>query len=320
MEFVTTNNSSEESLEALIGRETALPISGPADHWIKHFREVPGVAAVLFYGSGLWKSSEETEDVIFDFYLLVDRFREFDPKLGLAVAGTLVPPNVYYQEQMFEGKQLRCKFAVLTVDQFVAAAHGKSFTPHIWARFCQPCRIPYAADDNLRNNLIAAFAQSVFIFHRRTLHLINECSLSDFWSAGLASTYADELRSEKEGRMVQVFEASKISYETRTRLILEQFPEMGQINEVGIVSTSFPNSKKRLYRLGLSLKRPLSKAVIVARLIKAGFTFQGGLDYARWKVEKHSGVRIEITEFQRRHPVVGGLQLFVKVLRRGGLR
>ena len=114
MKIATTDNSAEESLESLIDRETSQAIPGPAQHWIEHFREVPGVAAVLFYGSGLWKSEEETESVIFDFYLLVNRFREFDPKLGLAVAGTVVPPNVYYREQIFGDQKLRCKFAVLT--------------------------------------------------------------------------------------------------------------------------------------------------------------------------------------------------------------
>jgi hypothetical protein len=320
MNTASTQDTAEGSLETLIAEETALPLTGAARHWVEHFREVPGVASVLFYGSGLWQSEAEPEDMIFDFYLLTNHYRDFDPKRILAMAGTLIPPNVYYREQQFDGRTLRCKFAVMTVAQFSCAARGKSFTPHIWARFCQPCRIPHAATEELRQQLVTSLEQSVLMFHRRTLHLIGTCSLIDFWGAGLRSTYADEIRSEKKGRLNSLFNAAEDSYMARTRLALAQIPEMGGIVTNKEVRSNLSGRRKRLYQLGLRLKRPLTKMAIVFRFIKAGFTFQGGLDYARWKIERHSGVRIEVTDRQRRHPILGGLYLFVKALMRGGLR
>lgn len=320
MKTASTQDRAEGSLESLITEETALPLTGAARHWVEHFRAVPGVAAVLFYGSGLWQSDAEPDDVIFDFYLLTPRYRDFDPKRILAMAGTVIPPNVYYREEPFDGRILRCKFAVMTVAQFLTAARGGSFTVHIWARFCQPSRIPHAADETLRRELVAALAQSVMIFHRRTLHLIDTCSLVDFWSAGLRSTYADEIRTEKPGRLRSLFNAAEASYQARSRLALAQFPEMGAIDGNDGVRSNLTDSRKRLYRLGMRMKRPLAKVAVFFRFIKAAFTFQGGLDYARWKIERHSGVRIEVTDLQRRHPVLGGLYLFVKVLLRGGLR
>lgn len=320
MKTASTQATAGGSLETLIAGETALPLAGAARHWVEHFREVPGVAAVLFYGSGLWQSNVAPDEVIFDFYLLTRRYRDFDPKRILAIAGTMIPPNVYYREEEFEGRTLRCKFAVMTVEQFSSAARGSSFTPHIWARFCQPCRIPHAADEGLRQELVHAIAQSVLVFHRRTLHLVDSCGLMDFWGAGLRSTYADEIRTEKAGRLQSLFNAAELSYEARTRLALAHFPEMGTIAANGEVVSTVAGSRKRLYRLGLRMKRPLAKVAVFCRFIKAGFTFQGGIDYARWKIERHSGVRIEVTDRQRRHPVLGGLYLFVKVLMRGGLR
>ena len=35
-------------------------------------------------------------------------------------------------------------------------------------------------------------------------------------------------------------------------------------------------------------------ALSVLRLLKALFTFEGGLDYIAWKLERHSGQRIEV--------------------------
>jgi hypothetical protein len=64
----------------------------------------------------------------------------------------------------------------------------------------------------------------------------------------------------------------------------------------------------------------LGKGLNVARLIKASFTFAGGIDYLLWKVERHSGVRIEPTPFLRRHPLLGIWGVAWRLWRRGGFR
>jgi hypothetical protein len=58
----------------------------------------------------------------------------------------------------------------------------------------------------------------------------------------------------------------------------------------------------------------------VARLVKAAFTFQDGAQYLLWKIERHSGVTIEVTPWQRRHPVLASSVLFWKLYRKGAFR
>jgi hypothetical protein len=58
----------------------------------------------------------------------------------------------------------------------------------------------------------------------------------------------------------------------------------------------------------------------VARLLKAAFTFQGGADYAAWKIERHSGVKIQVTDWQRRHPILASITLLPKLLKKGALK
>ncbi len=58
----------------------------------------------------------------------------------------------------------------------------------------------------------------------------------------------------------------------------------------------------------------------VLRLIKAAFTFQGGADYIAWKIERHSGEKIILTDWQRRHPIIAGLLLLPALLRKGAIR
>jgi hypothetical protein len=308
-----------ETLETLVTRETAALAPHPTTHWVNRFRAMPGVAAVLFYGSGL-RDQAHDPDVVYDFYLLVHRYRDYAPGWFLAAGGSLVPPNVYYFEETVGSNRQRCKVAVLTVSQFCLHADDKALTPHIWARFCQPCRILFTESVELRTTLNEALVNCVVAFHRQTLHQVDSCSIGDFWSTGLRSTYADEIRSEKRTRGRSIYTANVEACRARTRLALLRLPEIGRLDDLGIVSSKIPPDRRNAYRRRLRLMRPVKKAVVVLRLLKAGFSFRGGLDYARWKVERHSGIRVEINDFQRRHPVLGGIVLFLKAVRLGTLR
>jgi hypothetical protein len=58
----------------------------------------------------------------------------------------------------------------------------------------------------------------------------------------------------------------------------------------------------------------------VPRLAKAAVTFEGGVDYALWKVERHSGVRVEAGPWQRRHPILAAVPLGWRAWRQGAFR
>ena len=68
------------------------------------------------------------------------------------------------------------------------------------------------------------------------------------------------------------------------------------------------------------MRRPLAKALAIAGLLKTAFTFQGWLPYVVWKLERHSGKRIELSERQRRRPLVYGWPVILRLLREGVLR
>lgn len=64
----------------------------------------------------------------------------------------------------------------------------------------------------------------------------------------------------------------------------------------------------------------LAKSVYLLRLVKSAFTFGDWLPYAIWKLGRHSGVYVELTERQRRHPLVWGWPVLFRLLRRQTLR
>ena len=50
------------------------------------------------------------------------------------------------------------------------------------------------------------------------------------------------------------------------------------------------------------------------------FTFSGGAEYLAWKIERHSGHKVELSDWQKRHPVIAGLVLLPQLLWRGTVR
>ena len=67
-------------------------------------------------------------------------------------------------------------------------------------------------------------------------------------------------------------------------------------------------------------RRRLGRPMNLLRLLKAASTFDNAADYVAWKVERHSGYRIEPSEFQRRHPLLAAPALYLKLRARGVLR
>lgn len=67
-------------------------------------------------------------------------------------------------------------------------------------------------------------------------------------------------------------------------------------------------------------RQRLGKPLNLVRLMKAIFTFDGAMDYALWKVERHSGVRPEVTDWERRHPLLAMPGLYRRLRKMNVLR
>jgi len=207
---------------------------------------------------------------------------------------SFIPPNVHYAEHVDgDGPTLRSKYAVMTLGQFSAWCDAGTRNPYIWARFAQPCRIVWVKDNSARRQVLAALDTAAHTAFGHGLYL----APSSPWEGLFANTYRTELRPENQNRAAQIVAADAAYYAELTRLLTGTQP----------IASSW------------QAKRILGKAWSLARLAKAAFTFQGGADYAAWKIARHSGVKIEVTDWQRRHPFLAGLMLLPKILRRKGL-
>jgi hypothetical protein len=66
--------------------------------------------------------------------------------------------------------------------------------------------------------------------------------------------------------------------------------------------------------------RPFLKFLYVLQLLKASLIFENGVEYALWKIKRHSGMEFTATEFQKKYPLIAGWPLLWKIYKAGGLR
>jgi hypothetical protein len=247
------------------------------------------VQAVLAYGSCL-RGVAATESLI-DLYLLTDGYHGVSASSLSRLACRLVAPNVYYAECAIGGTRYRVKYAVLPLARFARAMTAAN--PYFWARFAQPAALVYANGESSRDAVIAACATAVTTMYAHARGLAAGEDLLQTWASGFAATYATELRAEAgPARARQLVEANRDYYVEAARRL------------VGVAPRSANWRRKRI----------AGKCWAVLRLVKASFTFAGGADYLAWKIERHTGQKIVLAAWQRRHPVVAGLLLLPRLM------
>jgi hypothetical protein len=131
------------------------------------------------------------------------------------------------------------------------------------------------------------------------------------------------LRSEKHSSTVRLFDAAPEYYEAVTREALKSVftaikPLPGDLPEH--YRSNFSSWEKRRNRLTWQLRQIQGKVLSVLRLFKALFTFENGLDYVLWKIERHSGIRIESGKTLSRFPRLAGMVKLWRLFRKGAFR
>lgn len=285
-------------LDALVGAELCEPVNPRVVEIATAIAALyKGAArAVLFYGSCL--RQRELDGLMLDFYLIVSDYDAAWPGSWLARANRLIPPNVF----PFAHQGLAAKYAVLSEADFAVLNGPQATTVSVWARFAQPSRLVWAADDAARKAVVAAVAGAApTLFHfARPIAPSND--VLDIWRAGFAQTYGCELRAEREDRSGSIVDADPERY----RLFGEAIP-----------ATAI-DRKAALHRWR-KFKRH-GKRMSIVRLAKASFTFAGGVDYLAWKINRHAGTQIEIKPWQRRWPLLGAIVLVPRLLLQGAVR
>ena len=293
---------------------------GAVDALCRALRERHGdcVAAVLFYGSCL--RSGNPWDGLVDLYLIVDDYGRAHGSRLEALANALLPPNVYYLQLTDAGRTVRCKYAVLSAAQLCRAVSPRWFQSYVWGRFCQPVAMPWCRDANTASVVRAAVREAAATCLARALPMLpRQGSLLQLWQQALSLSYRTELRAEHSGRAADIASEGEAHFLALARELATLPGAEFRIEQDRYIA-HFPPHRRCASRLAWWLRTAQGKCLSVLRLVKALFTFEGGLDYLAWKLERHSGQKILVPERVRRHPLLFVWPFMLQLYRRGVFR
>jgi hypothetical protein len=259
----------------------------------------PGAArAVLFYGSCL--RERELDGLMLDFYLIVSDYRDAYRGIWLTIANTLIPPNVF----PFAHEGLAAKYAVLSEADFARLNGPEASDVSVWARFAQPSRLVWAADEAAREAAVAAVARAAPTLLAFAAPMTDRgADPLEIWRQGFALTYASELRAERQGRPGSIVDTDPARY-----LRFAAAAEAAEAAPMPRAAAAWKKFRRR------------GKLLSLVRLAKAATTFAGGADYLAWKINRHAGTTIAVRPWQRRWPILGALILLPRLFLRGAIR
>lgn len=290
------------ALAALVAEEIGKPVDPQVEAFARDIAAQYGASArtVLFYGSCL--RTAELDGQMLDFYVIVSDYREAYEGSWLPFANRHLPPNVF--PAAHDG--LQAKVAVLSEADFARLCSVRAGDVSVWARFAQPSRLVWVSDDKARGKAVAAIAEAprtLFHYSLPMLPTKKRCDALEVWRRGFALTYGAELRAERKERSQSVVDADPDRYRRFGEAVLAENPVPARRAE---------QAWSRFRRRG--------KALTLARLAKATTTYAGGVDYIAWKINRHAGTEIVVTDWHRRHPILGALTMLPRLIRGGAIR
>ena len=305
------------SLQQLVADELTIPALPQVEAFAAHIAaQYPSAArAVLFYGSCL--RSAQLEGLMLDFYLIVSDYDAAYDRKWLAKWNRRLPPNVF----PFQYEGLMAKVAVLSEADFHDLNRPGASAVSVWARFAQPSRLVWSADDAARVMATRAISGAAPTLLNAALAFTErEVDILDLWQSGFRMTYDAELRAERNDRPASVVEFDPERYERFGQAALQHTLIANELRGEKVHILPDPQGRIMQERNRWPALRRNGKLLTVARLAKAAFTYAGGIDYLAWKINRHAGTQIEIKPWQRKWPLVAALFLVPRLLLKGAVR
>jgi len=271
------------------------------------------IEAFVYYGSSLRELNNPNK--MLDFYVLVDSYRKTHSNILRAGLNKLIPPAVYYLEHTDkDGILSTCKYSILSLSEFEKKCGKAALLSQVWGRFSQPCILLSPRSETAQSRVFNARVKAVEYMASQTVPLLGgKARADDFWGRGFYESYRTEIRPESSvGRSAEIVAKFEDRYNALTTALY------GTPDEDGIYT--LPVGGQSACKRKWFLRRCAGKPVAAIRIINSAATFDGGLDYILRKVKNHSGVTLEPTRFQRKHPVLCSPVLAFKLWRRGAFK
>jgi hypothetical protein len=208
----------------------------------------------------------------------------------------------------------------MSTKQFAHRLAPDSLDTTVWARFCQPALLAWCRSAADRVTMTGLIGEAVRCAGAWAAQLgPARGTAEEFWRALFARTYAAEMRVETAGRAQDIVGKAPARYAALLPLAWE-LAGIPHLRQGSAYITELPQAERAKARRSWAWRARLGRPLNILRLLKAAFTFEGATDYAVWKVERHSGVRLAVAPWQRRFPLLAAPGLYLQLRRRGVLK
>ena len=229
-------------------------------------------------------------------------------------------PTVSYREREEGGVVLRAKIATMTLAKFAEAAAGETRDTTIWARFVQPSALVWAKDEAVDADVLDALAKAACTAARLAIAVgPSRGTEAEFWRALFRATYRAEFRVEKPGRENSILEANAAHFEgLLPAALVAQNIRFGWTS--GAIEPRLSRSERRRILHWWKVRQRLGKPLNLARLARATTTFDGAARYGAWKLERHTGIALQMTPFREKHPILAAPGAAIEIWRKARRR
>ena len=275
--------------------------------------------AILLFGSRLAGTAPGRHSA-YDLILIVDRYRAFyqrlhesgkhskSPRLLTALAGVLAP-NIIAFDPGLPGGEI-AKVMVLTPEDFTRALSPEASDHFLRGRLVQRVATLNARDAVVRGRIDQLLeAARVDVLRWAGPWLPDRFTAVDLVRGMLEVSYSGEVRPEGAGRVAAVVEAQRAMLEPAFERVLERAERQGLVlrdgsSDAGPRSWRLSRAPGTTERMRWRLYFARSKIRATSRWFKHVATFDDWLTYIQRKVERRTGMRVEVTPMERKLPLI----------------
>ena len=270
---------------------------------------------LLFFGSRRTGAAKADAFSAYDVFVVVTGYLPFyrairaaglsgkSPRTMAFVSRILPPTQVSLP---FPSEGVHVKATVVDLPTLVRDTSPSRRDHFCAGRLFQPASLLFARDEATREALVACLVSAV----RETWTWARPWLPPSFTATGYGLSALDtslhfEVRPEPKGRAQQLWEAQRELQLPVLEALMRELAARGELEPAGSDGTwSARRPVGWFERLRLNTYFRVSMARTTARWFKHIVSFEGWLDYIVKKASRHSGEKIELTERERRYPLL----------------
>ncbi|MCH9025633.1 MAG: hypothetical protein IIA05_00775 [Proteobacteria bacterium] len=265
--------------------------------------------AVIFFGSHLVNSAPGQHSAA-DWVVIVDEYRPFYrefsawfgyPAVLVALLNRLLPPNVIHIPAA-EGAGI--KAVIISAKDFARAMGARAKDHFCKGRLVQKVEIIYARDDEVRERVNERLLDArMGTLDWVPLYADEKFTVESYCLAMMQTSYGAEIRPESNDRVLEVIAQQQTSLIESFKPVLDAGIERGVLTrDERKYRLTRPPGKAQKWRWRWYFRKSKIRATL--RWLKYVMTFTGWPDYIVRKLERRSGIKVELTDAERRWPLV----------------